>query len=56
MLCHLGGVEPDAHGIIGAIDVHFAHTRHAAQARLDIDFEVVVEEGEVVGAIRGVQA
>ena len=50
--CHLERIEPNAHTIAGAPDVHLAHARHSRESRLDVYLHVVREEVCVVG-IRG---
>lgn len=53
---HLGRVEPDAHRVFVAEDVHLAYAGNTRQARFDVDLHVVGQKSlveRVVGAVYG---
>ena len=52
---HLERVEPDAHTIACAPDVHLAHAGHSGEARFDVYLHVVGQEICVVGIRRTVK-
>ena len=52
---HLERVEPDAHTIACAPDVHLAHAGHSGEARLDVYLHVVGQEVCVVGIRRAIE-
>ena len=52
---HLKRVEPDAHTIACAPDVHLAHAGHSGEARLDVYLHVVGQEVCVVGIRRAIK-
>lgn len=56
VLRHRLGVEPYPHGVVAAEHLHVAHALDAREARLDIDFQIIVDEvliEPVVGAVKG---
>ena len=56
VLRHLLRVEPDAHGVVISHDIDVSHAADTRQPRLDVDFEVVVDECLVVRVIGRIES
>ena len=51
VLCHHVGLHPYTHGVTTAQDHHLSYTLNTKQFRLDIDVDVVGQEGLVEGVV-----
>ena len=55
VLGHYVGLQPDAHRVVGAEGEHLADAADTLDTRLDVDLQVVRQEGLVVGVVGAVQ-
>ncbi len=55
VLCHLLRIHPDAHTIDISHELDVAHAGNALQTRLDIDIEIVSDEGIVIAVVGTLQ-